>query len=265
MIFGGVGTLLVVLGSTFVFSANRETGTAPRIEGGRNCAGDRAGDRGSIQRLIAGAWDASTEGVREARRWKYSLASPGLRSKITLGADAPTMNDNDETTRADDKKPRASFRSDTAGEPVLLPTGLFGGEKFVLVRAKLQFIGYCGSRYLLGLAMRPEIDFAGRAIQGQREDQEDFYAFEQLKGGRVLLVVADGAGGQASGELASRNAALGFLDDYFARSTDTTVPDAVCGVAGRKSSTRRFHGWRPFQTGDHGDDPACAGDRRIGR
>jgi serine/threonine protein phosphatase PrpC len=71
--------------------------------------------------------------------------------------------------------------------------------------------------------MRPEIDFAGRAIQGHREDQEDFYAFEQLSGGRVLLVLADGAGGQASGELASKNAALGFLD-YFARSKDKTVP-----------------------------------------
>jgi len=70
--------------------------------------------------------------------------------------------------------------------------------------------------------MRPEIDFAGRAIQGHREDQEDFHAFEQL-GNRVLFVLADGAGGQASGELASRNAAQGFLD-YFARSQDTTVP-----------------------------------------
>jgi protein phosphatase len=70
--------------------------------------------------------------------------------------------------------------------------------------------------------MRPEIDFAGRAMQGNREDQEDFYAFEQL-GTRVLLVLADGAGGQASGELASRNAALGFLD-YFAHSSDKTVP-----------------------------------------
>jgi PPM family protein phosphatase len=70
--------------------------------------------------------------------------------------------------------------------------------------------------------MRPEIDFAGRAIQGQREDQEDYHAFEQL-GERVLFVLADGAGGQASGELASSNAALGFLD-YFAQSQDTTVP-----------------------------------------
>jgi serine/threonine protein phosphatase PrpC len=67
--------------------------------------------------------------------------------------------------------------------------------------------------------MRPEIDFAGRAMQGDREDQEDFYAFEQLAGGRVLVVLADGAGGQASGEVASQTAAVGFLD-YFAQSTD---------------------------------------------
>jgi protein phosphatase len=71
--------------------------------------------------------------------------------------------------------------------------------------------------------MTPETDFAGRAIQGHREDQEDFHAFEQLTGGRLLLLVADGAGGQASGELASRHAALGFLE-CFTRSTDTTVP-----------------------------------------
>jgi len=67
--------------------------------------------------------------------------------------------------------------------------------------------------------MRPEIDFAGRAMQGDREDQEDFYAFEQLAGGRLLVVLADGAGGQASGEVASQTAAVGFLD-YFAQSTD---------------------------------------------
>jgi len=67
--------------------------------------------------------------------------------------------------------------------------------------------------------MRPEIDFAGRAMQGDREDQEDFYAFEQLAEGRVLVVLADGAGGQASGEVASQTAAEGFLD-YFAQSAD---------------------------------------------
>jgi PPM family protein phosphatase len=62
--------------------------------------------------------------------------------------------------------------------------------------------------------MRPEIDFAGRAIQGARDDQEDYYAFEVIDDKRLLLVLADGAGGQASGELASRQAAMGFLDAY---------------------------------------------------
>jgi protein phosphatase len=70
--------------------------------------------------------------------------------------------------------------------------------------------------------LRPEIDFAGRAMQGQREEQEDYLAFEQF-GGRLLLVLADGAGGQAAGEHASRNAVLGFLE-CFARSQDDTVP-----------------------------------------
>jgi serine/threonine protein phosphatase PrpC len=67
--------------------------------------------------------------------------------------------------------------------------------------------------------MRPEIDFAGRAMQGDRENQEDFYAFEYLPNGCVLVVLADGAGGQAAGEVASQTAAEGFLD-YFAQSTD---------------------------------------------
>jgi len=67
--------------------------------------------------------------------------------------------------------------------------------------------------------MRPEIDFAGRAMLGDRENQEDFYAFEQLAGGRVLIVLADGAGGQAAGEVASQTAAEGFLD-AFAQSKD---------------------------------------------
>ncbi len=64
--------------------------------------------------------------------------------------------------------------------------------------------------------MRPEVDFAGRAIQGDRDNQEDFYAFEPLGKSRLLLVLADGAGGQAKGEAASRSAALGFLDCFGA-------------------------------------------------
>ena len=70
--------------------------------------------------------------------------------------------------------------------------------------------------------MRPEIDFAGRAIQGQRDDQEDYLSFEQVDG-RTVLALADGAGGQAAGEHASRNAVLGFLE-YFTQSQDETAP-----------------------------------------
>ncbi|MEI9999193.1 MAG: protein phosphatase 2C domain-containing protein [Verrucomicrobiota bacterium] len=71
--------------------------------------------------------------------------------------------------------------------------------------------------------MRPETDYAGRAIQGQREDQEDCHAFADLDDGRLLAVLADGAGGQASGELASRISALGFLD-AFTQSREQTAP-----------------------------------------
>jgi serine/threonine protein phosphatase PrpC len=72
------------------------------------------------------------------------------------------------------------------------------------------------------LRMRPEIDFAGRAIQGQRDEQEDYLAFEQV-GGRTVLALADGAGGHAAGEHASRNAVLGFLQ-HFAQSQEDTAP-----------------------------------------
>jgi protein phosphatase len=70
--------------------------------------------------------------------------------------------------------------------------------------------------------MRPEIDFASQAIKGQREDQEDFHAYEKV-GDRLLFVLADGAGGQAAGEQASRNAAMGFLD-HFLQSEHPTAP-----------------------------------------
>ncbi len=70
--------------------------------------------------------------------------------------------------------------------------------------------------------MRPEVDFAGRSIQGEREDQEDFLAFEQL-GSRLVMALGDGAGGQAAGEHASRNAVMGFLE-YFAKVNGATAP-----------------------------------------
>ena len=64
--------------------------------------------------------------------------------------------------------------------------------------------------------MRAEIDFAGRETLGARKNQEDFYAFEELASGGLLLVLADGVGGEAGGEIASHAAVHGFLDHYAA-------------------------------------------------
>jgi protein phosphatase len=93
--------------------------------------------------------------------------------------------------------------------------------------------------------MRPEIDFAGRAIQGQRDDQEDYLAFEQL-GDRLLLVLADGAGGQAAGEHASRNAVLGFLE-CFAQSQGETVPTLFAALHEGNRRVAAFMGGDPTQ------------------
>jgi serine/threonine protein phosphatase PrpC len=71
--------------------------------------------------------------------------------------------------------------------------------------------------------MRPEIDFAGREILGARDNQEDFYAFEQLEGGGLLLALADGVGGAIGGELASHAAVHGFLDSFAA----SRAPDGL--------------------------------------
>ncbi|HEX4140780.1 MAG TPA: protein phosphatase 2C domain-containing protein, partial [Candidatus Methylacidiphilales bacterium] len=93
--------------------------------------------------------------------------------------------------------------------------------------------------------MRPEIDFAGRAIQGQREDQEDYLAFEQL-GGRTILVLADGAGGQAAGEHASRNAVLGFLE-CFAQSHDAIAPTLFAALHEGNRRVAAFMGGAPAE------------------
>jgi serine/threonine protein phosphatase PrpC len=71
--------------------------------------------------------------------------------------------------------------------------------------------------------MPPEIDFAGREIRGGRENQEDFYAFEELESGGLLLALADGVGGEMNGELASQAAVHGFLDS-FALSHEPVAP-----------------------------------------
>lgn len=69
--------------------------------------------------------------------------------------------------------------------------------------------------------MCPEIDFAGRQIRGERKDQEDFYAFELVAPDKLLLALADGVGGQAAGELASRIAVTGFMDHFVAEPQGT--------------------------------------------
>ena len=62
--------------------------------------------------------------------------------------------------------------------------------------------------------MRPTLDFAGHEIQGTREAQEDFHVFRELPSGGLLLVLADGVGGESGGELASHTAVQGFLDSF---------------------------------------------------
>jgi serine/threonine protein phosphatase PrpC len=93
--------------------------------------------------------------------------------------------------------------------------------------------------------MRPEIDFAGRAIQGHRDDQEDYLAFEQL-GNRTVLALADGAGGQAAGEHASRNAVLGFMD-YFAQSNDAIAATLFGAMHEGNRRVAAFMGGAPVE------------------
>jgi serine/threonine protein phosphatase PrpC len=71
--------------------------------------------------------------------------------------------------------------------------------------------------------MRPELDFAGRAVQGARDNQEDFHVFQELDSGGLLLVLADGVGGETGGERASHAAVYGFLDGF----AEATGPDGL--------------------------------------
>ena len=60
-----------------------------------------------------------------------------------------------------------------------------------------------------------DIDFYGVESIGQRENQEDFSVFRTLGGGSQLLaVMADGMGGHASGEVASKKAVDSFNETF---------------------------------------------------
>lgn len=63
-------------------------------------------------------------------------------------------------------------------------------------------------------------DFAGRQLLGSRQVQEDSYAFSIIsdRNGEVeklLVVIADGLGGHASGQKASQIAVESFIEEFF--------------------------------------------------
>lgn len=78
--------------------------------------------------------------------------------------------------------------------------------------------------------MKAELHFAGREYLGARSDQEDFHGLLQCRGpdgepDGLLLVLADGMGGQTAGAVASATA----VDAFHRAFTDTagSVPDRL--------------------------------------
>ncbi|MBV6432417.1 MAG: hypothetical protein IANPNBLG_02559 [Bryobacteraceae bacterium] len=68
---------------------------------------------------------------------------------------------------------------------------------------------------------------------GSRRQQQDAFGFSNLaneafrKHGGMLAVVADGMGGMAHGEIASRTALKTFLDSYESKTETESIPDAL--------------------------------------
>ena len=63
-------------------------------------------------------------------------------------------------------------------------------------------------------------DFAGRQLLGSRKAQEDSYAFSIISDRdgdveKLLVVIADGLGGHASGQEASQRAVAAFVEEFF--------------------------------------------------
>jgi serine/threonine protein phosphatase PrpC len=58
---------------------------------------------------------------------------------------------------------------------------------------------------------------AGGQVQGKRRRQEDAFALERYGEGEVLALVADGLGGHPAGDVASREAAREFVEQFGAR------------------------------------------------
>lgn len=74
-------------------------------------------------------------------------------------------------------------------------------------------------------------DFAGRQLLGSRQVQEDSYAFSIVadRDGEVeklLVVIADGLGGHASGHKASQIAVEAFITEFFQHNSDEGSNDS---------------------------------------
>tara|TARA_R110002096_G_scaffold67332_7_gene163335 strand:+ start:12507 stop:13286 length:780 start_codon:yes stop_codon:yes gene_type:complete len=92
--------------------------------------------------------------------------------------------------------------------------------------------------------MEPERDIAGRQSQGDRPYQEDYYqvAIEDalgVRGGDLLVVVADGMGGHAAGDIASRVATENFLRE-FSESLDVDTVRLSKGLRGANEAIRKL-------------------------
>ncbi len=95
------------------------------------------------------------------------------------------------------------------------------------------------------MARTLELEAAAAASQGQRPDQEDSSRIAVLEdgeaGSKLVLLVADGLGGHASGEVASRLACDAFLGHLRAGTADD-LPGAMAAASAAIASAVRKNG-----------------------